>query len=239
MKKLMRPQVLIPVAALAILLLWFFTPPIVVFWVDRLSIDPSRYGAFGDLFGALNSLFTGLAMVGVFLVLYLDGRARRAEKPPVLAPEIRSVSYTPVKEDGVHRVSLKVDYEMSNVGTSPAFNWIWTQHELSIGGKTLKAQDPSPKRHAPPIPGLSQPEKGTVTLELVGDSARTVAEALERSEEVRMHFGLEYSGVGTEKWATNYSLKVKPDEGVSESLSGAVRLTAEVIPGTWYTGKPR
>lgn len=239
MKKLMRPQVLIPISTAVILLLWFFTPPLVALWAKSTSIDVDNYGAFGDLFGVLTSLFTGLAMVGIFLVLYLDGRARRAEKPPVLAPEIRGVTYTPVENEGSHRISLKIDFEIGNVGTSPAFNWRWAQHDISVGAKRFEAQDPSPQKHTSPIPIQSQPQRGNIILELVGNAARTVKEALDRPEAILVHLALAYDGIGTEKWTTACSLRMMHDREQSESLSEAVRLSVEVVPGSWYTGKPR
>lgn len=50
----------------------------------------SVYGTFGDMFGAVNALFSGLALSAVALTLWLDLRARRESRKPLVVCSINS-----------------------------------------------------------------------------------------------------------------------------------------------------
>jgi hypothetical protein len=51
-----------------VLMLWCVTP-----WaVSRFFPDPGRQGQFGDLFGSINALFSGLAFAGVVVAIFLQ-----------------------------------------------------------------------------------------------------------------------------------------------------------------------
>ncbi|QDU26270.1 hypothetical protein ETAA8_13470 [Anatilimnocola aggregata] len=56
---------------------WTIWPAVHVKWFNNTlptatSEDMAKYGQFGDMFGALNALFTGLALVGVVATLLLQ-----------------------------------------------------------------------------------------------------------------------------------------------------------------------
>jgi hypothetical protein len=42
-------------------------------WIEE-NIQPDRQGVFGDMFGSVNTLFSGLAFAGVIFAIYLQGR---------------------------------------------------------------------------------------------------------------------------------------------------------------------
>lgn len=73
-------------AGAGLLVLWGLT----LLWVPRLAgwisgngnFDLASAGQVGDLFGAVNSLFSGLALIGVVYGLHLQIEHRRREKQP-------------------------------------------------------------------------------------------------------------------------------------------------------------
>lgn len=54
--------------ALVVIALWVATP----FVVSLLYVDSDKRGQFGDLFGSINALFSGLAFVGVIVAILLQ-----------------------------------------------------------------------------------------------------------------------------------------------------------------------
>jgi len=56
--------------SLVVLLLWLVSYPIIKYYVG--SNDASEIGVFGDSFGAINALFSGLAFVGLIFTIYLQ-----------------------------------------------------------------------------------------------------------------------------------------------------------------------
>ncbi|MFN7564711.1 MAG: hypothetical protein ACK5TH_23255 [Prosthecobacter sp.] len=65
------------VLALGICLIWFFGPEIVEWRGGKTK--PSNAGEFGDLFGVINALFSGLAFLGVLVGIFIQGREFRLQ----------------------------------------------------------------------------------------------------------------------------------------------------------------
>lgn len=88
-------------------------------------------GLFGDSFGAINALFSGLALAGVVLTLYLHAEgARRTAKPFVVPRMLRfggssrvSIS-EPTRKNAVIRLPLSVVVPVKNSSQHPALNVI-------------------------------------------------------------------------------------------------------------------
>lgn len=80
-----RTNILLPAALIAIvvLLIWASTPLVVPMVTPGATTDSAiqnrqaMYGQFGDQFGAVNALFSGLAMLGVVLTVHLQIRDSR------------------------------------------------------------------------------------------------------------------------------------------------------------------
>jgi hypothetical protein len=60
------------IGAFCILALWILTPLILPCWAA--TIDSSKAGTFGDMFGAVNALFSGAALLFVIGALYFQQR---------------------------------------------------------------------------------------------------------------------------------------------------------------------
>ncbi|GEM_PF-1884377 len=84
----------------------------------------SKVGATGDIFGAINSLFTGLALFAVAVTLWVDGKARRqALKPLVIS--VANKDFFIVDDPQIHpETSLKFTITpiVSNIVNEPAVN---------------------------------------------------------------------------------------------------------------------
>jgi len=59
---------LVSLAVLAILLVWIFYGFVVFYTLP----DWPERGTFGDMFGAINALFSGLALAGIILAIFLQ-----------------------------------------------------------------------------------------------------------------------------------------------------------------------
>ena len=75
-----RPIGWLPFVLLAVfvVLMWWFTPVIVI-WMHG-DQDFTKLGAFGDAFGAINALFSGLAFVGLFYAILLQRAELEAQR---------------------------------------------------------------------------------------------------------------------------------------------------------------
>lgn len=62
---------------LGICLVWYFGPEIVE-WRGGKS-EPANSGEFGDLYGVINALFSGLAFLGVLVGIFIQGREFRLQ----------------------------------------------------------------------------------------------------------------------------------------------------------------
>jgi hypothetical protein len=88
--------------------------------VDSLS----NLGITGDLFGAVNSLFTGLALFAVAVTLWIDSKARRTSlKPLVIA--VADKDFLVIDKPQISpnmSLRFKFEPEISNIVNEPALN---------------------------------------------------------------------------------------------------------------------
>lgn len=71
------------VIILSLLIVWFLYPQILPFifrylFVSELKAFSELYGTVGDSFGALNTLFSGLALIGVAFSLFVQSKESKA-----------------------------------------------------------------------------------------------------------------------------------------------------------------
>jgi Na+/H+ antiporter NhaC len=45
---------------------------VLVFWIVNYNIEMKKVGEFGDKFGAVNALFSGLAFAGIIITVYMQ-----------------------------------------------------------------------------------------------------------------------------------------------------------------------
>lgn len=98
----------------------------------------ARYGAVGDMFGAINSLFSGLALGAIALTLWLEARSRREARKPLVVGGIDSTDTTvarPRIEGGEVIVPLRIPVRLSNQTADAALN-VSCKLRLLLGAKT-------------------------------------------------------------------------------------------------------
>ena len=76
-----------------IILLWIITP-IVTF-----HYSPENYGTFGDLFGSINALFSGLAFLGVICAILLQRKELKDQRKELELTRIAHQSTTKILEE--------------------------------------------------------------------------------------------------------------------------------------------
>ena len=57
-----------------VIVLWVFTPNLIFHFY------PDNYGRFGDLFGSINALFSGLAFLGVIIAILLQRKELKDQR---------------------------------------------------------------------------------------------------------------------------------------------------------------
>ena len=64
-------------------IIWFATIIVVVFWSVNfllLKLEANERGVFGDMFGAVNSLFSGLAFAGIIITIFLQSKELKLQR---------------------------------------------------------------------------------------------------------------------------------------------------------------
>ena len=82
-----------------------------------------QYGATGDLFGAMTSLFSGLALFAVAWTLWIEGKAARESKKPLIVCYLgkESISLEGPTHDSPKSLKVKINATIANQG-EPALN---------------------------------------------------------------------------------------------------------------------
>lgn len=85
----------------------------------------AAYGLVGDLFGAVNSLFSGLALAAIALTLWVESRSRRESKKPLVLGSLERASGVELfppdsQRDGA--LPLKIAISLQNQTADAALN---------------------------------------------------------------------------------------------------------------------
>lgn len=88
-------------------------------------VDVGGYGSVGDMFGAVNALFSGLALGAIALTLWLEARSRREARKPLVVGGIDSADTTisrPKIKNGSVFLPLRIPVRLSNQTADAALN---------------------------------------------------------------------------------------------------------------------
>lgn len=215
------------------------------------STKMSAYGTFGDSFGAINALFSGLALGGVVLSLFLSAEAaRRATKPFVIPKmhrtngEARVSVGEPTRNAGMIRLPIEVEVPLQNSGGHPALN---VDLCLSIDGAQGSSTEST---DLPLIEREVLSSKLSVFVD--GEEARRFVEAL-CGEGAQMHLKVEYDSVEGVRWACSASYRLRANAGRAQDAQllrsavdgggfgndhgwmaeATVDLDFDPVPGSW------
>jgi hypothetical protein len=109
------------------ILLW------IIAWVAMLTLLPDYQtrGQFGDMFGAVNSLFSGLAMAGVIYTVWLQTKEIEAQREEQRANE--AFRQTQLESVNLNVATLREQLQLMKMGGAPAIQW----HSIVPGPKDV------------------------------------------------------------------------------------------------------
>lgn len=236
-------------------------------WLTDVGQSATELGVVGDMFGAANALFSGMAFVGLIVVLVYEMRERerdlsdrRESRRPVLGVSfedgdstsaVTQATITRAKADGDHGVDLRVELtvvieSLGDVALSPSLKLRlsapgekdWTGEEV-IGLPIVRA---------------GQRPVNVVVL-LHGKRGKVFLEAMRSSPGVRVHISVSYRSVSEVEWQTSVEADLRialEDEGfvakvltndghVAKGVDGSIAsaLKTDVSPdvSTWQHGR--
>lgn len=228
----MRGRVIIGFAMLALAvgfgLMWFKAPSIVahmrtvtaaVFTEcdDKLDeacgVTFSQLGQTGDLFGAVSSLFSGLALFAVACTLWLDSSGRRHSRKPIVVCKVsdeKPIQFNDPSTSSPRAVRVSLDLLASSIN-DVAMN---ISIRASLKGKNWE------KHFAPatvPVPLVNDGKEGlTMPLELRLDAhdIRQIATTLKTEETVSLHLRSSFQSLESVTWhtETEFDLRFRPTD---------------------------
>ncbi len=135
----------------------------------------SRYGATGDLFGSVTSLFSALGFFAVAATLHIEAKARRGQLKPFVVAQLRSPGCTAQNADIVNCKSIVITIPLTvkNLG-EPAINV-----EIQVGMRIGKVvQEVSKTTLGMPLVKDLAGEEVSITAKIEGEVYRSFVEAL-------------------------------------------------------------
>jgi|SRR5262245_11412003 len=101
------------IAAILIVALWIATP----FVVRQLYPEMSTRGQFGDIFGSVNALFSGLALLGVIIAILLQRQETKALQRAYINVEAAGIKGTKDATTGLFTTGKLLGHvKFTNVG---------------------------------------------------------------------------------------------------------------------------
>src|SRR5690606_4137757 len=94
---------------------------------EECAVRISSYGVVGDMFGAVNALFSGLAFSAIAIVFLFESRSRRVSRKPLviaILDEKDGVNVgRPLRHgEGTVRVPLTLEFSLTNQSPDAALN---------------------------------------------------------------------------------------------------------------------
>lgn len=210
----------------------------------------AHFGSLGDMFGAVNALFSGLALGAIALTLWLEARSRReARKPLVLgAIESKSVEISrPYLDSGAPKVRVAFPVKLSNQTADAALN-VALKLRILVGSRPLGEVG----LDGPLLRSIEQ--EAVVDFDLAKRTWEPLLDALTSQRDVEVELSTTYRSLEGINWRTvvSYRLFVRPtdqhyglldtlrngtwgDEGVWQN-DASVAVSAEIKQGSWDHG---
>lgn len=163
----------------------------------------SLYGTFGDSFGAVNALFSGLALAGVVFTLFMHSEASRRSAKPFLVPKLargdgaaRVAIKGPVRADGSVRLPVFIEIPIYNSSSYVALNVTVKLVAKELSSETTYVVD-MPLAPADAV-------TAQLKLDVVGSKAQRFVDSL-REGGVRISIEVIYGSVEGVRWLSGAS----------------------------------
>ena len=194
----------------------------------------SALGATGDVFGAITSLFSGLALFAVAFTLWLDSNARRESRKPLVLLSLSEDSVV-LKNPSLEpklELTLVVNADVVNKNGEAAFN-ISLECALSLDNSILK-------RHAI---ALAQPrasegrEEIRFEILLENDALKTIlGDLTDEKKCVEFSFDAQYNSLENVKWSTKAIYELRCKVGDRRKRLNSLRSGTDDFSGLWANG---
>lgn len=104
---------LIPLFIIVIVIIWFLFPWSLTYLTDKFGWDirsngDSNFGTFGDTFGALNTLFSGLAFATLIITLILQRKELQLQRQEVAESNSIAKSQTEISEQQAQLINQQI-----------------------------------------------------------------------------------------------------------------------------------
>jgi hypothetical protein len=220
----------------------------------------SRYGATGDLFGSVTSLFSALGLFAVAATLHIEAKARRGQHKPFVVAQLQSPGCTAEDPDLVNynSISLKIPLTVKNLG-EPAIN-VQIQVRMRIGEVV---QDVCKTTLDMPLVKDLASEVISIVANIQGEVYQSFVEALSISDAVASKdpakfpmifiLNIVYTNLAGVNWVTKTEylmatlndgdrtrfvhLRSRTDKAEEEWRNRSVALNATVVKDSWKYGE--
>lgn len=191
----------------------------------------STYGATGDIFGAVTSLFSGLALFAVAFTLWMDIQTRREGRKPLVITHLSSDSLildSPKISNG-REIILQIEIEVMNQTTEAALN-------ISLSG-TLKNGSESLTL---PLNHLEAPLNGGATgiiklsHKLHGTHLQSFLSSLtEETQHIELEIQTHYQSLENVNWMTSAIYEIRCTQAGQRRKLNAVRADTDDFNELW------
>ncbi|MEH6412707.1 hypothetical protein [Pseudomonas sp. CGJS7] len=190
----------------------------------------STLGSTGDIFGAVTSLFSGLALFAVAITLWADSNSRRESRRPFLMAELNSDSLelsSPIPT-GEKSITLKANLSISNQVDEAAFN-ITLKSILKHQG--LKLQLP----HAHLAFPLMGKASGEIKLDcpITGGHFNNFLSQLTSGNPIELDTEIIYENIEGVKWTTSAIYELTCTHTIHRNRLNAARGNNEDFAKQW------
>lgn len=203
------------IVAAALLLLWlaaFCLTPTVAKWALQ-GNDGGMSGQFGDMFGAINSLFSGLALVGVVFTVYIQVQEKRKEAKPFVIPHLDKTTGVHVGEfsrrAGEILLRLGVKLKLRNGSADVAVN---VRMRAAVTASDDIIAEETAYMDLPIFRSETFSDDVELELSQSGSGASRFVDALDKGQNVLLTLELEYSSTDGVLWRSSVRYNISLNE---------------------------
>lgn len=235
-----KTSVLVLILAIAVWLSTIIVVPVITKIIQYLncsSVSPdecqnviSALGATGDIFGAVTSLFSGLALFSVAITLRADYNSRRESRKPFLMAQLTSDSMilTDPVPTGDRSIKLTASLDLSNQQNEAALNVIF-KSRLSHNGQNTKI---SLARLPSPLMG-NKSEEIKVEFFIQDRFFSIFLDELTSNRYIELITELEYESIEGVKWCTSVIYDIECVGTAQRNRLNALRGNNEDFEEQW------
>lgn len=119
-----------------VVFIWFLSAVIIIYFLD----DWSQRGTFGDLFGAVNGLFSGLAFAGLIYTIVLQKRDLELQRSEIQMNRAELKKSSKAQEKSERALSEQVE-QMKVTSRLNALNTIINYYNLQISSPNTSEEN--------------------------------------------------------------------------------------------------